>query len=30
MKGNELLEKMELADPAYIDEADADPVRSRH
>ena len=30
MRGNELLDKMELADPAYVEAADRKPLRQRH
>ena len=30
MKGSELLDKMELADPAYVEAADAAPRKARH
>ena len=30
MRGNELLDKMELADPAYVEAADRKPLRKRH
>ena len=29
MRGNELLDKMELADPAYVEAADRKPLRKR-
>ena len=29
MRGNELLDKMELADPAYVEAADRKPLRQR-